>query len=53
MADTSNITREDLIAIGYAIYTSLYEKDDEPLQPALFAANCEKAFKEFANCLEK
>jgi len=53
MADNSKITREDLIAIGYAIYTSLYEKDDEPLRPAAFAANCEQAFKEFANCSEK
>ena len=38
MSDTSVITREDLMAVGYEIYKALYEK-----------ANCRKAFKEFSD----
>ena len=53
MSDNSKITREDLIAVGYVIYTALYEKDVEPLTDVEFAANCEKAFAEFANCSKK
>lgn len=49
MSDISKITREDLIAIGYVIYTSLYEKDSGFLTQDEFAANCEQAFKDFAN----
>ena len=48
MSDTSLITREDLVAVGYEIYKALYEKDAEPLSPEAFEANCRKAFKEFS-----
>ncbi len=53
MSDNSNITREDLIAVGYVIYTALYEKGVKPLDHTEFAANCEKAFKEFSNCSDE
>lgn len=49
MSDNSKITRDDLVAVGYAIYTALYEKGVEPLTPQEFAANCEKAFEEFSD----
>lgn len=48
MSDNSKITRNDLIAIGYAIYSSLYEKDSQPLTPQEFGCNCEKYFKNFS-----
>ena len=49
MADNSNITRKDLVAVAYELYFALYEKGNEPLTPEEFAANCEKAFKEFSD----
>lgn len=49
MSDTSVITREDLMAVGYEIYKALYEKDTEPLSQEAFEANCRKAFKEFSD----
>lgn len=49
MSGNSNITRSDLVAIAYVLYSSLYEKDKECLTPQQFALNCENAFKEFSD----
>lgn len=49
MADNSKITRDDLVAVAYVIYSSLYQKDSEPLTAQEFAANCEKAFRDFSD----
>lgn len=49
MSENSNITRDDLVAIAYVVYSSLYEKDKERLTPQQFVSDCEKAFKEFSN----
>lgn len=49
MSDNSNITRNDLVAIAYVLYSSLYEKDEKRLTPQEFAINCENAFIEFSD----
>lgn len=50
MSDNSNITREDLIAIGYVIYSSLCIAFDKPHEtPPDFETNCRTAFKEFSD----
>lgn len=49
MSDNSNITRDDLVAIAYVLYSSLYEKDEKRLTPQDFALNCENAFRELSD----
>ncbi len=50
MSDSSNITRGDIIAIAYVIYSSLCESFGKPhLDPQGFTADCEKALEEIAN----
>lgn len=54
MSDNSNITRNDLVAVGYAIYTALHDTlDKEPLDHAGFEANCIKYFKDFSDMYEE
>lgn len=49
MADNSNITRNDLVAVGYAIYSSLHDTlGKEPLTPQVFDSSCEEYFKKFS-----
>ena len=49
MSDNSNITRDDLVAVAYVVYSTLHatlgkEKDS----PQDFSTNCKKAFAEFS-----
>lgn len=53
MSEHSNITREDLVAVAYAVYSSLYEKGSKPLTPQEFGLTCEKYFKDFSEISDK
>lgn len=49
MSDHSNITRENLVAIAYVLYSSLCEAFDKPhVTPQGFEADCNRAFSEFS-----
>lgn len=49
MSDKSHITRDDLVAIGFAIYSSLHSTiGKEPLTPQLFGSTCEEYMKKFS-----
>lgn len=48
MSDNPNITRDDLIAVGYAVYVALHDTlNNAPLEQFEFAANCKKYFNDF------
>ena len=50
MSDNSNITRNDLVAVAYVLYSSLCESFSKPhIDPQGFAADCKKAFEEFSD----
>ncbi len=54
MADNSSITREDLAAVAYELYSSLCEAFDKPhLDPQSFEINCNETFKKFAKDYEE
>ena len=54
MSDKSNITHDDLIAVGYAVYIALHDTlGKEPLNHAEFSANCNKCFDDFYGSFEK
>lgn len=54
MADNSNITREDLAAVAYELYSSLCKAFDKPyLDPQGFEANCNETFKKFSKDYEE
>lgn len=49
MSNHSDITREDLVAVAYVLYSSLCEAFDKPhITPQDFEVDCNRAFKEFS-----
>lgn len=54
MSDNSKITREDLVAIAYEVYSSLCTSFDKPhITPQEFELNCNESFKNFSNSYEE